>query len=456
MPDDLTTWTGGSWSGDEAAPVNGFTQDSRTIEGGEMFVALKTASRDGHDFVNAAGKAGAAAALVDHKVNAGLPQLVVPNTLEGFQAIAARHRRTFEGRVIGITGSNGKTSTKDLLSLLLGQGTLKTQANLNNFLGVPLTLTRLDSKQHAFAVVEAGINEPGEMVTLEQMIAPDIAIITSVGLAHIEKLGSIHGVAEEKAKMGAHAPVVLFPGDCWQYQPFQAIGGRAMVVSDDPALLASLPEKQSVASRIGNVGVESCRLHLESAALPAGTYELPFNSPGMVSNAALAITAAQLCGVNPDLVQDRLKHWRPSRNRGEWRTLGRQQFYVDCYNANPTSMTEAFRAFAQGGGAAQPRLYVLGGMKELGVQSYELHKAIGKSLPLRPQDSAVLIGNEAEGYADGLLEAGHDAQQLSRFASAEEATATVQSFQGAILLKGSRAYALETLLHASISQEGAC
>ncbi len=446
MPEELAQWTGGSWAEDRApARVTGFTQDSRRAHTGDMFVALETPARDGHDFVPAAAAAGASSALVRRRVEEEVPQLVVPDTLEAFQKIAARHREDFTGRVIGVTGSCGKTSTKDLLGLLLGERTLRTEGNLNNFLGVPLTLTRLDAGQHDFAVVEAGINEPGEMTTLAAMIDPDIAIITCVAPAHLERLGTVERVAHEKALLGRSAGCVIFPGACLRYTPFRDLGARALVVTEDMALARTLPDEQCVVSRLGNVDVGSCRLELESAAIPAFACELPFRSPGMVSNAALAITAALLCGVEPEQVRERLSQWRASPNRGEWLRAGKQVFLVDSYNANPASMAEAMATF-EATAPEGPRLYVLGGMRELGVDSYRYHMETGARVQLREYDRAVLIGSEADGYRDGLLKAGNDAAKVRVFADTTAAAAAVKDFGGSILLKGSRAYALESLL----------
>ncbi|MGE9292399.1 MAG: Mur ligase family protein, partial [Puniceicoccales bacterium] len=330
--------------------------------------------------------------------------------------------------------------------LLLGERTLRTEGNLNNFLGVPLTLTRLDEREHDFAVVEAGINEPGEMDTLASMIDPDLALVTCVAPAHLERLGTVEGVAREKARLGAAAAKVIFPGTCWQYAPFRDLGARALVVTDDQSLARTLPDEQCVVIRPGNVDVGGCRLELESAAIPAISCELPFNSPGMVSNAALAITAALLCGVSPETVRTRLARWKASPQRGEWLQHGEQRFFVDSYNANPASMAEAMAAFAVAAPSELPRLYVLGGMKELGVDSYRFHIKTAEQLKLREQDRAVVIGSEADGYRDGLLKAGNRASQIKLFTETAAAKPEVSAFAGAIMLKGSRAYALETLL----------
>ena len=179
-PSDLAAWTGGRWTRPPAAPLRGFHFDSRRLEPGIVFVALPGAQRDGHDFLPAAAAGGAAAALVARaRPEADLPQLVVGDTLRAWQSIARQHRRAFAGPVVGISGSAGKTSTKDLLALLLGaaaRGVAATEGNFNNELGVPLTLTQLEPARHRWAVIEAGISAPGEMDRLAAMIAPDVAV----------------------------------------------------------------------------------------------------------------------------------------------------------------------------------------------------------------------------------------------------------------------------------------
>ena len=162
----MAAWTGGRWTRIPGGAVSGFTQDTRQLAAGQVFVALRTDKRDGHDFLAEAQTRGATAALVSREdKTTTLPQLVVEDTLEAFQRIAREHRREFHGTVVGVSGSVGKTSTKDLLALLLGgvPKVLATEGNLNNHLGVLLTLTRLDPAIHLAAVIEAGISGPGEI-----------------------------------------------------------------------------------------------------------------------------------------------------------------------------------------------------------------------------------------------------------------------------------------------------
>src|ERR1051326_9489468 len=209
-PEDLATWTGGHWTTRPTVPLAGFTMDSRQLRAGQVFIALKTEKRDGHDFLPAAHAAGASAAIVSAPNDLlPLPQLVVNDPLASFQSIAREHRRAFRGPVVGISGRAGKTSTKNLLALLLGgeaAGVRATEGNLNNHIGVPLTLTRLDHAAHKFAVVEAGISQPGEMTPLASMIEPDVAIITLVAPAHLDELGDLAGVARATAALPAAEP----------------------------------------------------------------------------------------------------------------------------------------------------------------------------------------------------------------------------------------------------------
>ena len=175
-PAYLATWTRGQWTAKPAQPLAGFTQDTRQLRAGQVFVALRTEKRDGHDYLAEALAAGASAALVSRAdPSLALPQLVVEDPLRAFQMIAREHRRAFRGPVVGVTGSCGKTSTKNLLARLLGGDplVLATEGNLNNHLGVPLTLTRLEAGSHESAVIEAGISGPGDPGLRDQLPLAD-------------------------------------------------------------------------------------------------------------------------------------------------------------------------------------------------------------------------------------------------------------------------------------------
>jgi len=437
----LAKWTNGRWTRIPREVLCGFAIDTRQLRPGQVFVALKTEKRDGHDYLAAAKAAGAAAALVARAdASIDLPQLVVGEseksespggaTLGAFQQIAQTHREKFQavgGRVIGITGSVGKTSTKNLLAALLGaqsgQGerVLATEGNLNNHLGVPLTLTRLDLSQHRFAVVEAGIGGPGEMEPLAQMIGPDVAIITVVAPAHLAALGDIAGVAREKAIIAARVRndgVAIFPESLCAFEAFRALQTRR--ISE---------------GTFGGLSTE---------------FVLPSLSAGMAQNARLAIRAALYLGVAPAQIQSRLDTWAPAPLRGQTFSGANGSFvYLDCYNANPASMADALDAFYAQAPEELPRLFVLGGMEELGEQSAMFHRALGRELSkqLRPQDRAYAIGDEAEALRTGALEGGQvTPKQITVVETLDTLRAKLAEFRGALFLKGSRRYRLETLI----------
>lgn len=505
----LQGWTGGQWlNGREpAGAVCGFTQDSRALRQGMCFVALKTEQRDGHAFIEAAAAAGAAMALVAvATVDCALPQLVVADPLRAFQQIARAHRQEFTGRVIGVTGSCGKTSTKDILHTLLGERCHATVGNLNNFIGVPLTLLQLDGQKHDCAVIEAGISEPGEMATLTDMIRPDIAIVTMVGPAHLQDLGSVEGVAAEKALLAAAVastpaqggaqgtattreglPLLFAPLECWQYPAFASLRNHGIAVAplednQENAQRAAVPDAAAEPAPFkaeGSTGtaaaaitlpssVSLCRYRLEASGGEtvlaiqgeplAGRFALGFTpSSGMASNLVLALLAAHALGVPQETLVQRVRDWQPRGNRGRWQRIGAQHFFVDCYNANPSSMADSLSHFTAAlavgdvGSAGLPRLFVFGGMRELGADSALWHERVGVMIGrlLNPGrgDAVVLIGEVADNAAcaEGIRRYAPTAR-IDSFAATAEARPVVAAFAGVIFLKGSRYYALETLL----------
>jgi UDP-N-acetylmuramoyl-tripeptide--D-alanyl-D-alanine ligase len=441
----LATWTGGSWSPFPGTAITGFNQDTRTLSAGQVFVALKTDRRDGHDFLGEAGKRGAAAALVGRAVTGEtLPQLLVDDPLAAFQRVAREHRREFHGPVVGVTGSVGKTSTKDLLALLLGgePNVLATAGNLNNHLGVPLTLTRLEPAVHLAAVIEAGINTPGEMQSLADMIEPDHAIVTLVAPAHLEKLGTLDGVAAEKVTLlrGVQSGgLQVFPVSCWKHTVFRDLANPLILVPENEGMtrVSGRTVKFNVFHR-----PERTEVRLEGRR----TFVLRRVSAGMAQNTALALALASELGVTDVVMQSRLENWQPSQWRGELRQSGETSVYCDFYNANPASMADAIDAFNGAVRADQPRVYVLGCMDELGPESAEYHRLFGRTLHLRRGDHLFVIGGQAEALREGLLENGNDPGQFDVITDLALVRERLAGFKGAVFLKGSRRYQLETVL----------
>jgi UDP-N-acetylmuramoyl-tripeptide--D-alanyl-D-alanine ligase len=410
-----------------------------------VFVAIRTEKRDGHDFIGEAQARQATAALVQREDrDATLPQLVVADPLLAFQRIAREHRREFHGTVVGVTGSAGKTSTKDLLALLLGGSpeVLATEGNLNNHLGVPLTLTHLDPVRHRAAVVEAGISGPGEMAVLAEMIEPDHAVVTLVAPAHLEKLGSVQGVADEKSRLLAAVRAggaQVFPSACLAYESFRAL----------PAPLVLVPAKEKAAKFTGrsvSFGVSHGPERTEISLNDKRRFTLRRVSNGMAQNAALALALAAELGVGDTALQSRLGDWQPSKWRGELRPLGDATVYCDFYNANPASMVDAIEAFNSLAPADEPRLYVLGCMEELGPEADVYHRLLGGGLRLRREDFVFIIGAQAAALREGLLENGNAPAQIALITDLQPVRERLAGFKGAVFLKGSRRYQLETVL----------
>ena len=457
-PDNLAKWASGKWIAEPSSPLGGFTTDTRQLREGQVFVALKTDKRDGHDFLPVAQKAGASAAIVAQAdLSLALPQLVVADPLIAFQTIAREHRRLFRWPVIGVSGSAGKTSTKNLLALLLGGekgGVLATEGNFNNHLGVPLTLTRLDPATHHFAVIEAGISAPGDMEVLASMIEPDFAIITLVAPAHLEELGGIEGVAVAKAALPAAVRTggsALFPHSCCQFEAFRKLRvntwrlGRA-----DLPLSPDLPAANTFYTLI-QCAEETLVAMRDSVSGKALNFALRRVSDGMAQNAALAIRAALLMGVRADTIRERLALWQPSALRGELRRENGRLLYIDCYNANPAAMGDALDAFYALAPDSAPRLLIIGCMEELGPESPMYHRALGRSIRLRRQDHLVVIGDDAADVKQGASDKGAVAAQIEVVTKLDAVKTRFAAFQGAVFIKGSRRYQLETIL----KEEGA-
>lgn len=466
----LAQWTGGRWTAQPVSPLSGFCIDSRQLQRGEVFVAIRTDRRDGHEFVAAAAERGAGAALVAKADPASaLPQLVVEDPLAAFQAIAREHRRQFRGPVVGISGSAGKTSTKDLLALLLGGAcgvpatgdsvsgaaparhgaltgrVLATEGNLNNHLGVPLTLTRLDPARHDFAVIEAGISAPGEMGPLAAMIDPDLSVITLIGPAHTEALGGLEGVAQEKSRLCAatrRAGVALFSADTAGYPAFRELTVCTLVVERVDTLRREDCRPGSVAYTLEHCAdASTVGLPLEQGGETAFTFRRV--SDGMAQNAVLAICAALRLNVSPELIQARLAQWRPAKLRGEIRRDGDRLLYLDCYNANPASMADALSVFDALTPAPVSRLFIVGSMEELGAESAAYHRALGRSFELRSGDQLFVVGTHAAEVRDGAVETRDVASQVHVASSALELAPVVREWRGAVFVKGSRRYQLE-------------
>jgi UDP-N-acetylmuramoyl-tripeptide--D-alanyl-D-alanine ligase len=457
-PGEAATIAHGAWAeGHPVSPLTSFAIDSRKLEPGQAFVALKTERRDGHDFLEQARENGALCAIVsepNHGVQ--LPQMVVEDPLSALHSLARVWRQRFPGTVIGITGSYGKTTVKEILGTVMGAQWFRTYANLNNTLGVPLSLLELNARHDAGAIIEAGINLPGEMEILADLIDPDIAIITAVGPAHLERLGDLDGVAREKAKLATgvrEGGQVILPLALMRYDAFREIPQSIQVHAI--AVNASAEDAAAVEG-LRNVSIYHYKWtedehsrgvgRLETGRpMPTGLFSFRTGSAGMISNLALVVHTALHLHVPPGTLQARLDSWRPFLHRGETFQLGHLQIYVDCYNANPGSMLDSVSRF-KNLFAGHPHLYVLGSMDELGENSVEWHRNTARQLDLPAGSSVYLLGHGAKWMGEGLGDAGIPADSIRIVDDLELVRRAVSAFAGAVFLKASRSYRLEALI----------
>lgn len=369
--DDAAAATGGRVTTPWAA--TGVSIDTRTIAPGDLFVALQ-ADRDGHDFVAQALARGAAAALVSRipeGVASDAPLLVVPDVLRGLEDLGRAGRARMAGRVIAITGSVGKTSTKEMArSALAGQGVIHAaEASYNNHWGVPLTLARMPAATD-FAIIEIGMNHPGEIAPLSRMARPHVALITTVAAAHLEAFGAIEGIAREKgAIFEGLQPVghAILPEDLPVTQILRDCADRA------GAVVVGFGE-HGVARPLRIVpqdGALSCHARIMGDTL---AFTLPTTGRHFAMNAVGVLAALAAAGADLAQAAAHLSDWHPPQGRGAVETLGGIRLIDDAFNANPASLSAGLATLAglQGG----RRVAILGDMLELGTEEVAMHRAV--------------------------------------------------------------------------------
>ena len=346
--------------------LGGISTDTRSISAGDVFVALRGERFDGHDFLGQAAASGAAAFVVDDATRVaglGIPSFVVADTTHALGALGSWWRATWAGTVVAVAGSNGKTTTKELVRAALA-GSLDvyaTTGNLNNQVGVPLTLLRMPATAEV-AVVEVGTSVPGEVEILRRIVAPDVAIVTSVGEEHLEGLGSLEGVLNEEAAIFQGTSLAIAPAS-------QPEIGRAARARARQVVEAGLDS--------GDVRPEQWGMSSDGRGWAQfGDLRLTMRVPGghNLRNAMLAVAAARACGVPDDAAIAGISSVEPLDMRGRWLAVGSLTVINDAYNANPASMREAITLLDSLDG--RPRVLVLGTMRELGPHSPSLHEEI--------------------------------------------------------------------------------
>ncbi|MCE0485216.1 MAG: UDP-N-acetylmuramoyl-tripeptide--D-alanyl-D-alanine ligase [Methylacidiphilales bacterium] len=452
--EEVARFSGGRLvQGSPSLPVDRLHTDTRTIAAGDCFVALRGDRFDGHTFVGGVKERGAVAAMVSSRLVPDLPAdlglVEVPDTLEGLQRFAATYRRLLSVRTIGITGSSGKTSTKEMIAAVLRTRfrTKATEGNLNNHIGVPLTLIRLDETDE-FGVIEMGMNHPGEIAPLARMAAPEIGIISSIGPAHIEFFTDQAAVAAEKAELiaalSANGIAVLNGDDEWSCRIADRTQARVVWTGTGTTWTA-----QDV--RIAADGL-SFRLVHEGESVPV---RLPVINRVMVNNSLLAAAVGHECGLSLAEIARGLEAVQLPGARMQVVKAHGASIINDAYNANPSSMKAALIALKEFPGATR-RIAVLGSMGELGQRAAELHRTVGEFAAEQNLVALIAVGPHAEAYRAGAVASG--LQNIVTALDAEEATAALKSLLSegdVVLVKGSHFMGLEKLAAALAGKGGA-
>ena len=436
----------------ERMDIKGVSIDSRNIKEGELFIALKGDRFDGHDFVPDAIKKGAWGALVERtalenrfSLLSGLKNILpVEDTLHALQEMAQMHRGKFSIPLVGITGSNGKTTTKEMLAgILKHKGpVLKNEGNLNNHIGVPLTLMKLTGR-HRAAVVEMGMSAAGEIDLLARLVNPTVGVITNIGPAHLEFLGSLDKVAEAKGELldnlKSDAAAVLNADDPYFGMLKNKFSGRIIsfgIKNKAEVVAAEIQEDlHHTDFTLTNRGA-SLKVRLRTV----GTHN--------IYNALAAAAAAIAAGAPLAAVKPGLDDFVPVAMRSEVREIGGRTVLADCYNANPSSMDAAIRTMVSLA-TGRRSIAVLCDMLELGASAADAHREIGRTAARSGVDIVITYGPLAKDIGAGARDAGMPKDRIFNAATIAIAAQLIKKLSNpgdVVLIKGSRGMKMEKIL----------
>jgi len=436
--------SGGTLHGFGGIKPRALVLDSRLVEEGDLFAALRGEHTDGHLFINQARQRGAVAALVEETASVrpeGLALIVVPSCPNALLTLATALRDRFEGPVVAITGTAGKTTTKEMVALLLESAgsVLKSEGNWNTELGLPLALSYLNPA-HRFLVQEVGLQKPGDVRLLGRLLRPTTAVITEIGPAHLEHLGSVERILEEK----------------WELVLSLVPGGFA-VLNADNVLLRSRKGKTSNALWYGleePADFRSLEIRQEggntwlTVATPfgEGQFQLPFQGDHLLRDFLASLAVALPLGLSLEQAGNRIVHFQLPQGRGSLVERDGITWVDDSYNANPTSTEAALAAFCRR--ATGRRLVVFGDMLELGESASIYHHNLGRSIPAGC-DYLFLLGDLSRHTGMGALENGFPPGRIRHFDSLESLQESLRRTLRAgdwVLLKGSRGMQLDLIL----------
>lgn len=410
------------------------TTDSRKCPEDSIFFALKGETFDGNNYAVQALEKGCAFAVVDNPEVAKQDErlILVPDVLRALQELAAYHRKAWGKTVLQITGTNGKTTTKELISAVLSEGkkVLYTEGNLNNHIGVPLTLLRLKS-EHDFAVIETGANHPGEIVNLCQIVKADFGLITNVGRAHLEGFGSFEGVKKTKGEL---------------YDDLHKRGKQIFLNAFDEDLLQMAQERgfalwenalPYVEGRVSEVTPFVEMQWRAEDGEPWHTVKTNLIGAYNISNLRAAVTIGLHFGITPEQIKHALSTYKPTNSRSELKQVRSNRLIVDAYNANPSSMSAALTNFSFF--EDKHKMVILGDMRELGAESLEEHKRVVHQLQEMKLERIWLVGEEFSKAATEGMRVFKDVEEV------KEALKSEPISDSTILIKGSNSTKLHQL-----------
>jgi UDP-N-acetylmuramoyl-tripeptide--D-alanyl-D-alanine ligase len=431
----------------DTAPIafNGFSIDTRTLQPGNLFIAIKGERADGHDFLAAAQEKGAAAALVTRLVDSTLPQLQIDNTIAAMGTLGAAWRSQFTLPIVAVTGSNGKTTLKNMIASILTaacndpSAVLATQGTLNNDLGLPLTLARLEA-QHRYAVIEMGMNHPGEIAYLTQLTNPHVAVITNAAASHLEGVGDLAGVARAKSEIFiglANDGIAILNRDD-AFFPFwrEQIGKHAY-------LTFGLHPDADISTTLTDAG-SALNIHT-----PQGSVQvlLPLLGKHNVLNALAATAAGLAMGVDLTAIKTGLEKVAPAPGRVQLHTLTNGVKVIDdTYNANPFSLQAAVETLKSFAGK---KILVLGDMKELGLDAQSFHAIAGEQIRQAGIQYLFTYGELSKNTAQTF---GEGAQHFNEQDQLVNALKPFLQNQTTVLIKGSRSMHMEKVVAGLVQQ----
>ena len=429
----------------EAIDITGVSIDTRTLKQGNLYIALRGKNFDGHQFIVNAEQCGAAALIVERLVDTVLPQILVANSRLALAELAGFWRQQCQLKVVGVTGSNGKTTVKEMIAAILStQGeTLFTKGNLNNDIGVPLTLLEIDEK-HQFAVIEMGANHPGEIAYSSRYVQADVVVITNAGAAHIEGFGSLDGIARSKGEIVIGLKedgIAVLNADDVYFPLWLAMASKRRIASFGLTQQAQVTANNSV-SEFGAKGFET-RFQLQS---DKGEIDIQLQLAGEhnVKNALAAAAVAMQFNIDLISIKQGLAQLKPVLGRMQALKGSQGNLVIDdTYNANPSSLAVALQALKQD----DENWLILGAFGELGGDSAEIHYKMGEMIKSSSVKKLFAVGEMAKQTVIAFGQGGqffHSQAQLI--------TALTENITGreTLLVKGSRSQKMENVVAALV------